>query len=86
LIRPRNPILVATCEKVVPITAKHGTQTHQRWQAGEVVASLHVLNIAGAHANFFGKSFLSQIKPTQTSPTEVKETLHLPVAVGAAAV
>jgi hypothetical protein len=60
---PGNLILVATREEFVPIAAKHGTQTHQRWQAGEVVASLHVLNVAGAHANFFGKSFLGQILP-----------------------
>src|SRR5205823_5190367 len=81
---PGNLILVATREEFVPITAKHGTQTHQRWQAGKVVASLHVLNVAGAHANFFGKSFLGQIPPRPQCGHILSEPLSMRTGFGLA--
>src|SRR3954463_8343862 len=56
---------LATGKEFVPIAAKHGPQTRQRWQAGKVVTGFDVLNVAGAHANFFGQFFLSQI-PTRS--------------------
>ena len=57
--------LLATGKEFVPIAAKNGAQTRQRGQAGKVVTGFDVLNVAGAHANFLGEFFLSQI-PTRS--------------------
>ena len=56
--------LLATGKEFVPITAKRCAQTCQRGQAWKIVTGFDVLNVAGAHADFFCQSFLSQI-PTR---------------------
>ncbi len=60
----------AAREQFIPITPKRSAQTHERWQAREVSASLDVLKVACAHADFFGQFFLSQI-PTRPQGSHV---------------